>query len=336
MSEHAELKKTISGIGTGLESNTESDASDVDLSVVTTLYQSAEYIAEFCERVSQAAKQIAGDSYEIVLVNDGSPDNSHSIAIAQAEVDPHIVVIDLSRNFGHHQAIMTGLRQACGRRIFLIDVDLEEPPECLSELNQVLSNGECDVAYGIQTRRKGGFVERNTGALFWSLIRWFSRMEIPANPLTARLMTKRYVNALLAHNEREVFLAGLWHITGFVQVPVSIQKSSRGVTTYGLRQRFELFVNSITSFSNAPLVAIFYVGLLISTFSFVWLVYLVFARVVLGNIVEGWTSVIVSVWLLGGLMISFIGIVGIYLAKVFSEVKQRPHTIIRDIYKREK
>jgi len=128
------------------------------LSIVATLYQSAPYIAEFHQRASAAAEKLVGDEYEIVLVNDGSPDRSLDIAVKLTEQDSHVVVIDLSRNFGHHKAMMTGLEHARGERIFLLDSDLEEEPEWLLTFAEQMSEDNRDVVYGVQESRKGNFI----------------------------------------------------------------------------------------------------------------------------------------------------------------------------------
>jgi len=153
---------------------------------------------------------------------------------------------------------------------------------------------------------------------------------LPENVVTARLMTRRYVNALLRHEEREVFMAGLWYITGFDQRPYVIKKHNTSETTYTFRRKMSLLVNSVTSFSNTPLVSIFYIG--ISLFALAYIAYLVTHWLFLAKPLAGWTSVMASIWLLGGMIISFIGVVGIYLSKIFSETKQRPYTIVRQIY----
>ncbi len=302
------------------------------LSIVATLYQSAPYVAEFHRRATAAARQLVGDDYEMILVNDGSPDNSLDLAVRIAESDDHVVVVDLSRNFGHHKAMMTGLAQASGDRIFLIDSDLEEEPECLLAFAARMQDDPCDVVYGVQERRKGGLLERWSGLWFYRLFRAFTGLALPENLLTARLMSRRFVDALLCHKEREVFMAGLWYITGFVQRPLVVKKLSRGNSTYTFGRKISLLVNSVTSFSNAPLVGIFYIGAAISMIAILYIAYLVVVWAFLGKPPTGWTSVMASIWLLGGLVISFIGVVGIYLAKIFSETKQRPYTIVRQVY----
>ncbi len=304
------------------------------LSIVATLYQSAPYINEFYARASAAARQLAGEDFEIVLVNDGSPDNSLDLAIRLSEQDSHVVVVDLSRNFGHHKAMMTGLEYARGDLIFLIDSDLEEEPEWLLGFYEQMKQERCDVAYGVQERRKGNWFERWSGQWFYRFFRALTGLALPENVVTTRLMTRRYVDALLRHREREVFMAGLWHITGFDQRAQVIKKHSTSESTYTFRRKMSLLVNSVTSFSNAPLVSIFYIGISISLFALVYIAYLVTYWLFLAKPMSGWTSVMASIWLLGGMVISFIGVVGIYLSKIFSETKQRPYTIVRQIYAR--
>lgn len=304
------------------------------LSIVATLYQSASYVREFCARATEQAQAFAGDDYEIVLVNDGSPDSSLELAVAEHQADPHVVVVDLSRNFGHHKAMMTGMAHARGDHVFLIDSDLEELPEWLSEFAEQMRRDRCDVVYGVQHRRKGDRFEQLTGAWFYTLFRAVTGISLPQSIVTARLMTRRYVNALLLHDEREFFIAGLWHLTGFDQRPCLVAKLSHSETTYTLRRKISLLVNSVTSFSNAPLVAIFYVGISIFATAVLYSSYSVYIWLTVDQPVTGYTSLIASIWLLGGLMISFMGVIGIYLSKIFSEAKRRPYTIVREVFRR--
>lgn len=302
------------------------------LSIVATLYQSAPYIYEFHRRASAAALALAGDDYEIILVNDGSPDDSLALAVALCEADNHVKLIDLSRNFGHHKAMMTGLAHAVGERIFLIDSDLEEEPEWLSDFAEQMERECCDVVYGVQAQRKGGLFERWSGRLYYKLVNGLTGMAIPHNIVTARLMTRRYVQALLLHEEREVNIAGLWHITGFAQSPRQVVKLSGSATTYTLRRKMAVLIDSVTAFSNAPLVGIFYFGLCVFVAAACYTGYLVIKYMTINQPVDGYTSIMASIWLLGGLIISFIGVIGIYLSRIFSETKQRPYTIVRQIH----
>lgn len=302
------------------------------LSVVTTLYQSAVYIEEFCRRISLVADELAGDSYEIILVNDGSPDHSLDVAVGLAAQDKRLVVVDLSRNFGHHQAMMTGLSYARGERVFLIDSDLEEEPEWLRGFYDELVFSQADVVYGVQAHRKGGFFERVTGSMFYRIFRTLTGVAQPDNIVTARLMSLRYVSALLMHKEREINIGGLWITTGFRQCAVSVVKHQSSPTTYSISRKISHLVNAVTSFSSRPLVFTFYCGFFISIAALIYIATLAFRYWFVSAPPGGYTSIIASIWLSAGLIILFIGIQGIYIAKIFSEIKQRPIAIVRHVY----
>jgi putative glycosyltransferase len=303
------------------------------LSIVTTLYKSARHLDEFHARISRTASAVTPD-YEIVFVNDGSPDESLDVALKLLSTDERLRIIDLSRNFGHHKAMMTGLEAARGDLIFLIDCDLEEPPELLEPFLAALRDAHADVVYGVQGRRRGRLLERMSGWVFFKIFNLLSDQRIPENLVTVRLMTQRYVTALVSHRERETMIAGLWALTGFRQVPQLVDKGTKGDTSYSFSRKVSLLVDSITSFSDRPLIMIFYFGVIIGSFASIAALYLVVRRLFFGVALPGWPSLIVSVWMLGGLMLACTGIIGIYLSRVFIETKQRPYTIVRQIYDR--
>lgn len=305
------------------------------LSIVTTLYHSAPYINIFHERVSVSANKLVGGDYEIIFVNDGSPDDSLDLAVKLTYEDFHVVVVDLSRNFGHHKAMMTGLAYAKGDLIFLIDSDLEEEPEWLLAFAQQMKQECCDVVYGVQGKRRGGVYERFSGITFYTLFRKLTGINQPNNIVTARLMMRRYVQALLDHKERELNIGGLWIITGFKQVSQLVCKHATSPTTYSFSDKFGHLVNAVTSFSSLPLVYTFYIGFIISLSALLFIAYLILRYFFISLPPSGYTSMIASVWFFSGLMIFFLGVQGIYLSKIFSEVKQRPYTIIRHVYRNE-
>lgn len=305
----------------------------MQLSVVTTLYRSGGHLREFHRRMTAAATRVSED-YEMILVDDGSPDDSLAVARSIADADPHVVVVELSRNFGHHKAIMTGLMHARGRLVFAIDSDLEEEPEWLERFHAELRRTHADVVFGVQTRRKGGVFERVSGAAFYKLFNLLVDQPIPENFLTVRIMTRRYVRALVSHQEREVFLGALAVQAGFRQVPLPVVKHAHSPTTYTVRRRIAIVVNSITAFSNTPLAFIFYLGTVIVAVSCGAALLLVGRPLLLRERFPESAALIVSVWILGGLTIFCLGILGIYLAKVFSEVKRRPYTIVRAVHRR--
>jgi len=301
-------------------------------SIVTTLYGSEDFVEEFYRRASAAAQSITRD-YEIVMVDDGSPDRSLEIAEDLVARDRRVRVIELSRNFGHHRAMMVGLEHARGEYVFLIDVDLEEDPAWLLQFWQQLRQTGSDVVYGYQARRKGGGLERLGGAFHWWMIRRLSYYPIPENLVTARLMTGQYVQSLLLHREQKTAIGGLWAITGFRQTGIAVSKGSRGASSYSLVRRIGMGLDGVTSFSEKPLVLVFMLGLAIFVLAVLGGLYLVVLRLS-GGLLSGWASVVVSVWMLGGLSIASIGVLGLYIARIFIETKHRPYAIIRRIHGR--
>jgi putative glycosyltransferase len=304
----------------------------VDLSIVTTMYHSAPYIREFHDRMRTSAAAITGD-FEIIFVNDGSPDSSLTEALALQAEHKNVKVVDLSRNFGHHKAVMTGLSFAQGAQVFLINCDLEEAPENLGVFHQkLISDRNCDVVFGLRRRREGSIFGRLSAGVFYGIFNRLTSIEFTSTMAFCRLMTRRYVQSLLQFREQELFLAGLWQMTGFNQVPVEIPVHFKGRTSYTLKKRIALAINAITSFSNKPLLYISYAGIVISLVSASLILYLFVKKFFFSSPILGWTSLIVSIWMVGGLLLLSIGIVGLYLSRIFIETKNRPYTIIKELY----
>lgn len=302
------------------------------LSIVATLYRSSGTLHEFYERcVTVACKNF--QDFELVLVNDGSLDDSLERALELKELDPRVIVVDLSRNFGHHKAMMTGLMVASGDYIFLIDSDLEEEPEFLDLFWASLRKGNYDVVYGVQETRKGGWFERITGDVFFWLVEKLGDEKLPRNLVTARLMSREYVRALTRHRDREFFIAHLWSLTGFRQHPLTVRKLAHSPTTYSFSRRLEMLIKYVTTTSTRLLYMILYLGVATAFFSTACVLY-IFARYLwTGIATDGWTSLIVAVCFFGGLTIFILGILGIYIANIFSETKRRPYTVVRRIHR---
>jgi len=304
----------------------------IKLSIVATLYRSADTIEPFYERCMAAASGLCQD-IELVLVNDGSPDDSLARALDLKDRDPRVVVVDLSRNFGHHKAMMTGLTVASGDYVFLIDSDLEEEPELLVTFWKRLHEGDCDVVYGVQEARRGGWFERVTGDVFFWLVDKLSDQKLPRNLITARLMTRQYVRELVRHRDREFFIAHLWLLTGFRQEPLTVRKLALSPTTYSVRKRVEMLVKYVTTTSTKLLYLILYLGLATAGLSGAAVLYIVARYLWTGVAADGWTSLIVSICFFGGLTTLILGILGIYIANIFSETKRRPYAVVRRIHR---
>lgn len=302
------------------------------LSIVTTLYRSAAHVTEFYGRIMKAAAAVS-DDIELIVVNDGSPDDSLDIALALHRSDPRVTVIDLARNFGHHKAMMTGLRFATGDQVFLIDSDLEEQPEDLSVFHERFQQGDCDVVYGVQESRRGSLVERWTGAFFFAILDRLGDRPVPRNLVTTRLMTRDYVRALVRHRDREFVISDLWQVSGFRQCAVTVRKLSLSPSTYTFHQRLELAIKHVTTTSTKLLYLVLYTGVLMFALSIAVAVYYLGRYFTSGIGVDGFTSQIVSIWFLGGLITLILGIIGIYVANIMSETKRRPYTTIRRVHR---
>ncbi len=301
------------------------------LSIVTTLYKSQPYVAEFYARCCAVLQKLNIADYEFIFVDDGSPDQSLAAATSLNQKDSKVKVLELSRNFGHHKAIMTGLEEAKGNHIFLIDVDLEEKPELLEEMWQKMAqNPSIDLIYGQQIRRKGFWFERVSGAIFYKMINFLSNIKMPSNVLIARLMTKKYKESLILHKDKNVFFLGISTITGFNQIAIPADKGHKKSTTYTFRKKISQTIKSITSFSSFPLLFVSYIGGIVFGASFCYMSFIILNRLFFAKPIDGWASIMVSIYMMSGFIVLCLGIIGIYIAKIFEEVKNRPYTIIKN------
>lgn len=306
------------------------------LSIVTTLYNSRQFLETFINETLDAVDRIDVQHFELIFVNDGSPDDSVLYLIEKKKQHPEIIIIDLSRNFGHHYAMQAGLSCSNGDLVFLIDNDLETSPYFLIECFQKISGvDDLDVVFGYQQVRKGSFVENIGGKLFWYALNKFSDIEVPKNILTERLMTRRYVDNLLELGDANLFIAGMMSWVGYNQIGIPVIKEERkGKSTYTTRKRIQLMVQAITSFSGKPLEYLFNTGLIITSTSILILIFVISKKLYYGSEVQlGWTSIIVLNVLILGILSTFLGLIGIYLFKIFNQVQSRPNFIIKKIYK---
>jgi putative glycosyltransferase len=303
------------------------------VSIVSTLYKSAPFIDEFVSRCLALMRE----DDELILVNDGSPDNSLEIARSHVDRDPRIVIVDLSRNFGHHRAILAGLQQASGERVFFVDSDLEEAPELLVEFTSIMDGSSADVVFGIHDHSSGSFSRKISSKLFWLLFNWASDSATPLNICNVRLMKRGYVSALLSLPETNAFLGGMFYWVGYKQIGITIKRTSReSASSYSTLARVVLAVRSIVSFSTAPLKGMFLLGMTISLFSTLLAAYFVILRIIDPNIQLGFTSLIISIWFLSGVIIACLGVIGIYMAYIYTETKRRPRVIVKDVLRTEK
>jgi putative glycosyltransferase len=221
--------------------------------------------------------------------------------------------------------------------VFLIDCDLEEPPEAFGSfyrtMNAAPKGDPIDVVYGVMSERRGGIIRWTSGRLFYALIAKLLSIRVPKDAVIARLMQRRYVRALLTYGETQIYLLGLMTIVGFNQVAVKVDKADKGSTSYTLPKRIAAMLDAVTSFSDAPLYVIFWIGFLTSIIAFAGGLFLLGERLFAGiKFLNGWASLMITVIFFSGLLASSIGVMGIYVGKIFREAKHRPTYVIKDVH----
>lgn len=306
----------------------------VQLSIVATVYCTGEYLTEFCSRSFAAAREAGYEPFrtELVLVNDGCPRGGLEQALAEREKDARVRVVDLSRNFGHHLAMYVACEEARGERVFLIDSDLEESPEWLGNFSREMDMTGADVVYGVQEKRKGGFFEAVSGDLFYTLFNLLSDQQITKSMVTARLMSSRFLREMLKFQDREPFFFGLCVSAGFRQTPCMVNKTSSSPTTYTFRKKMSLAVNSVVSYSARPLVYISYFGMAVTLVAMLYVGWVIVRQLLHNEAPAGWASSVASIWLVGGLILMSLGVIGIYISKIYRETKHRPAVVVARRY----
>jgi putative glycosyltransferase len=304
------------------------------LSVVTTVYRSEPFLSAFIDEMVDAIAKLGLDDYEIIFVDDGSPDQSKEKLLQARSGNSRIKVVDLSRNFGHHKAMLAGLSHAKGQLIFIIDCDLEVRPSELPRFVKSIRDTGADVVYGIQETRKGTTVERIGGAIFWRIFNKLSHTTVPENVLSERLMTRRYVNALLSLGDRNVFLGGMMYWSGFRQIGIAIQKGVReGRSTYSFRKRLSLLIEAVTSFSTVPLKLVLFVGLAVTLLSALCGLTLLVRKIMHPDaILAGFTSIMLVTIGMAGVVITVLGVIGLYIARIYTQTQNRPLFIVREFH----
>ena len=302
------------------------------LSVVAPCYNERTGIAEFHRRVTAVAVAAAGASYEIVLINDGSTDGTLDVLMALADSDPHVVVIDLARNYGHQVALSAGLELCSGDRILILDADLQDPPELLPQMMTLMNNG-IDVVYGQRNARDGeGWFKVTSAKLFYRLLQRLVDVKLAMDTGDFRLMTRRALDHLNAMPERYRFIRGMVSWIGLKQAAILYDRDRRfaGETHYPLRKMVSLALDAVTSFSTVPLRFASHMGFAMGFLGILGLGYTVWSWAS-GNAVPGWTSLAVLSLIIGSGQFLVLGIFGEYLGRMYMETKRRPLYIVNEI-----
>jgi putative glycosyltransferase len=305
------------------------------ISIVTSLYKSRVFLEEFLERILASLSVINCLDFELIFVNDGSPDDSIDYLIKKQVEISQIKIIDLARNFGHHYALQSGLKYSSGDYVFIIDNDLETPPEILVDFyTRIKSDASIDVVYGYQEYRKGASFERISGDIFWKIFNKLSPVSVPKNILTERLMTRKYIDSLLLMNDSNLFLGGMFYWVGYNQIGVPVKKGMReSKSTYTFSRKINLMIYAITSFSSKPLEWMFKFGIFVSAFSTLFLIILGMNKLIYGNDIQiGWTSIVALILFVLGILSTFVGLLGVYMSKIYNQVQGRPNVIIKKIF----
>lgn len=300
------------------------------LSVVSPVYGCADCLSELCRRVGEAAAKLDVD-YEIVLVCDASPDAAWSRMQDLCAADARIKGLRFSRNFGQHSAIAAGLAQARGQWIVVMDCDLQDVPDAIPALYAKAQEG-FDVVVAERKQRKDGFLKRLSSRLFYGTLAWLTGDAY--NPETANfgVYSRRVIDTLVRMPEGGRFFPLMVRWSGFPYTTLEVEHGSRasGRSGYTLMAAIRLALDVITSYSDQPLRLVAKLGVLFGLLSFVFVALSVW-KYLAGNIeVAGYTSIVASIWLVGGTILVSLGVVGLYVGRIFNEVKRRPHYVISE------
>ncbi len=302
------------------------------LSFVVPCYNEEDGLLEFHRRVSAVCHDCVSDPYELVLVNDGSYDATWKIMCELSEIDKHVVAVNLSRNHGHQLALSAGLQMCRGERIFILDADLQDPPELLPKMMESMDSG-CDVVFGQRINREGETAFKKVSALaFYRLLNRMADISIPRDTGDFRLMSRRAVDILNSMPEHHRFIRGMVSWIGMRQEALPYERASRyaGETKYPLSKMIRFAMDAITGFSVRPLRMASYLGICFGIATLLLLVY-VLVNYFLGKTVEGWTSLAVIILALGSVQLFVVGVMGEYLGRLYMESKGRPLFVIQDV-----
>jgi len=300
------------------------------ITVVSPIYRCSEAIAELCRRLHITLSSITND-YEIILVNDSSPDDSWEIIKNMTKFDSRVKGINLSRNFGQHYAITAGLDYAAGDWIIVMDGDLQDLPEEITKLYETAKSG-FDLVVGLRTDRKDGVIKKYLSKLFYMVFNSLNDSKINNQIGNFGIYSSKVIKSMsqLREQNRSFGLFAVW--VGFRRSEISINHAERpyGSTSYTLTKMMKLAFDSIISHSDKLLRFSISIGLVISLISAIVIFYIILKFIFFDISVIGWTSLIVSIYLMGGFIMGAVGIMGIYIGKIFNEVKNRPLYVIQE------
>jgi len=290
-------------------------------------------LSELYRRVTGACRTSVGDDYEIVLIDDGSSDATRSIIRDLSEQDAHVVGVLLSRNHGHQLALSAGLHVCRGQRILIIDGDLQDPPELLADMMALMDREKADVVYGQRDERQGeSAFKRFTASVFYRLLNSLTETKIPVDTGDFRLMSRRTLDELNRMPEQHRFIRGMVSWIGFRQVPLRYDRKERfsGETKYPFKKMLRFALDAISGFSILPLRFATYLGFVFSVLGLMAFVYTAYSYFS-GIAIQGWTTLMTVVLILGSGQLFVLGVIGEYLGRLYVQSKNRPLFIIEEV-----
>lgn len=301
----------------------------VTLSVVVPLYNESGNLAELVNRTRAVMDSLTLSTFEIILIDDGSRDNSGALIEQYHQEDPRIKLVSLSRNFGHAAALTAGIESASGDAVILMDADLQDRPEAIVDFHRAWKDG-AQVVYAVRASRREPLLQRFLFRSFYRLLSALAGITIPLDAGIFCLLDRRVIEALKALPEHHRYFPGLRAFTGFRQVGVPVDRDARfsGVSSVGLMGQIRLAFNGIFSFSYLPLRLVTWLGLLVAGAAFAVMMNVLFKKWVSGEAILGWASTMTAILFIGGIQLITLGIVGEYVGRIYEETKRRPLYII--------
>lgn len=300
------------------------------ISIVIPAYNEEENLSQIRLAVDEVFKTLSGYNYEIIFVNDGSRDNTQSILEELSEKFAEVKFIEFSRNFGHQNAVKAGLDFADGNCVISMDGDMQHPPEIIPQLIQKWEEGY-DIVYTIRKYSKNiSYFKRKTSDFFYHLLSSLSDVELEKGSSDFRLMDASVVDVIRSSGESDIFLRGLVKWVGFKQFAIPFVAADRfaGSSKYNLGRMIKFAFTGITAFSVKPLYLAAYLGFFFSLLPLLYVPYVVYSFINKTEI-SGWASLIMTVVFFGGVQLIILGILGIYMGKIFKQMKDRPIYIVR-------
>lgn len=302
----------------------------MSISIVIPVYNEAAVIPELFRRTVKAMEAM-NKEFEIIVVNDGSADDSLAELVACHREDKRFKVLDLSRNFGHQEAILAGLTFAQGDFIGIMDGDLQDPPELFADFYAKIQSG-FDVVYAIRQQRKESWYKRMAYWLYYRLLTGIAEMEIPLDSGDFCMMRRHVLEAILKMPESSLFIRGLRYWVGFRQTGITYDRQERhlGETKYDLKRLFRLAYNGIFSFSDFPIKLLGRIGYFTILGSLLYAVFVLYKRLFWAEVPEGFTTLILAIFFFGGIQLVSMRILGEYVSRIYKETRKRPLFIVKE------